>query len=176
MGNAQSTRVPATQRRCEYLTSSTPRCYFANCRKSYGNTNCTGDIPLASLPQILQEFAEIGGWLGVRYLLIDPLRVYQDSAADRKQEASIMGDTYGGALINMAATDAGAAGGWDDYAAARTGPPVGLMRVPGGAPIQRRKLDDLNDFEIAWLWQNSAGKGGSAFNIPHLLIHGQTCV
>ncbi|KAI6253678.1 hypothetical protein MCOR31_008565 [Pyricularia oryzae] len=98
-------------------------------------TNCTGDIPLASLPQILQEFAEIRSWLGVRYPLIEPLCVYQDSAADRKQEASIMGDTYGGVLINMAATDAGAAGGWDDYAAARTGPPVGRSSRHGRGPV-----------------------------------------
>ncbi|KAL5899955.1 hypothetical protein ACKVWH_001356 [Pyricularia oryzae] len=46
-----------------------------------------------------------------------------------------MGDTYGGVLINMAATDAGAAGGWDDYAAARTGPPVGRSSRHGRGPV-----------------------------------------
>ncbi|ELQ44523.1 hypothetical protein OOU_Y34scaffold00082g8 [Pyricularia oryzae Y34] len=35
----------------------------------------------------------------------------------------------------MAATDAGAAGGWDDYAAARTGPPVGRSSRHGRGPV-----------------------------------------
>ncbi|KAL8364550.1 hypothetical protein RB595_003706 [Gaeumannomyces hyphopodioides] len=78
-------------------------------RRENANELHTTGIPLASLPQTFQDAAEICRWLGVKYLWIDALCIYQDSEADWEREAGMMGDIYGGALINIAATDAGAA-------------------------------------------------------------------
>ncbi|TLD05008.1 uncharacterized protein PgNI_09269 [Pyricularia grisea] len=69
----------------------------------------TVGVPLACLPRAFQDAAEICTWLGVKYLWIDSLCIYQDSAADWEREAGMMGDIYGGALINIAATDASTA-------------------------------------------------------------------
>lgn len=61
-------------------------------------------IHLSSLPQTFQDAAKIAKTLGVLYLWIDSLCIFQDSDEDWQREASTMGDVYKGALCNIAAS------------------------------------------------------------------------
>lgn len=61
-------------------------------------------IYLSSLPQTFQDAAKIAKRLGVQYLWIDSLCIFQDSVEDWQRESSMMGDVYKGALCNIAAT------------------------------------------------------------------------
>ena len=61
-------------------------------------------VYVSSLPQTFQDAAKIAKKLGVQYLWIDSLCIFQDSDEDWQREASMMGDVYKGALCNIAAT------------------------------------------------------------------------
>ncbi|KAL8398366.1 hypothetical protein RB596_005768 [Gaeumannomyces avenae] len=106
-------------------------------RENASELHTTG-IPLASLPQTFQDAAEICRWLGVKYLWIDSLCIYQDSKADWEREAGMMGDIYGGALINIAATDAGAACEGMIPREQRAQPLLPVISSPGNAVLPER--------------------------------------
>ena len=61
-------------------------------------------LPLYELPQTFQDTVHVAQRLGVQYLWIDSLCIYQDSESDWQAEASTMSDVYKGSLCNIAAT------------------------------------------------------------------------
>lgn len=65
-----------------------------------------GGIPFETLPVTFREAIHVARQLGVRYLWIDSLCIYQDSRSDWRSESSAMGDIYRGGTCNIAATGA----------------------------------------------------------------------
>lgn len=64
------------------------------------------DIPLQRLPQNFKDAAAIVLLLGYQYIWIDSLCIIQDSAADWKREAAVMGSVYRSSLCTIAALGA----------------------------------------------------------------------
>lgn len=63
-------------------------------------------IPLDALTKTFQDAISIAKYLGFDYLWIDSLCIIQDSAEDWRKESSLMGQVYGYASLNIAATAA----------------------------------------------------------------------
>jgi len=63
-------------------------------------------IPLSDLPPTLRDAVVVTRSLGVRYLWIDSLCIFQDDIEDWAAEAPKMGDVYSGAIVTLAATSA----------------------------------------------------------------------
>ncbi|EJT71471.1 hypothetical protein GGTG_10728 [Gaeumannomyces tritici R3-111a-1] len=82
------------------------------------------------------ELGPCGG--AMLYLWIDSLYIYQDSKADWEREAGMMGDIYGGALINIAATDAGAGCERMIPRERRAQPLLPVISSPGNAMLPER--------------------------------------
>lgn len=61
-------------------------------------------VPRESLPRVFSEAFEVCWQLGIRYLWIDCLCIYQDSEEDWARESNLMGRIYSHAVINIAAT------------------------------------------------------------------------
>jgi Heterokaryon incompatibility protein (HET) len=64
-------------------------------------------VHISTLPRTFQDAAMIAKRLGVDYLWIDSLCIFQDSKEDWCKESSTMGDVYKGALCNIAASVSG---------------------------------------------------------------------
>ncbi|KAF7874912.1 hypothetical protein EAF04_002086 [Stromatinia cepivora] len=61
-------------------------------------------IPTSSLPKTFSDTVKVVRTLGIRYLWIDSLCIFQDSLDDWKREAYSMCDVYRGSFCNIAAT------------------------------------------------------------------------
>jgi hypothetical protein len=61
-------------------------------------------VLISALPRTFQDAVKIAKTLGVDYLWIDSLCIFQDSTEDWQKESQVMGDVYKGALCNIAAT------------------------------------------------------------------------
>ncbi|TPX10108.1 uncharacterized protein E0L32_001305 [Thyridium curvatum] len=68
-------------------------------------------IKVSSLPKTFRDAVLITRTLGLRYLWIDSLCIFQDSAQDWLDEASKMGDIYAGGVFNIAATGSSSSDG-----------------------------------------------------------------
>ena len=66
----------------------------------------SGGIPVSSLHKTFQEAVKVALFLGVNYIWIDCLCIYQDSAEDWARESSLMGKVYEHGLCNISATAA----------------------------------------------------------------------
>ncbi|KAF4929655.1 hypothetical protein CGCVW01_v001425 [Colletotrichum viniferum] len=62
--------------------------------------------PIAGLPKTFRDAMKIAQRLGVRYLWVDRLCIFQDSAEDWRHEASTMQDVYRNAYIGIGALGA----------------------------------------------------------------------
>lgn len=68
-------------------------------------------LPLESLTQVFQDAARVTTLLGVRYLWVDAVCIYQDpDRLDIQVEASRMAEIYGNALCNISALNADSRG------------------------------------------------------------------
>ncbi|KAH6871599.1 heterokaryon incompatibility protein-domain-containing protein, partial [Thelonectria olida] len=63
-------------------------------------------IPVDALTKTFKEAISIAKYLDIEYLWIDSLCIIQDSAEDWRRESSLMGQVYGYADLNIAATAA----------------------------------------------------------------------
>jgi hypothetical protein len=61
-------------------------------------------IAIKQLPKTFIQAIKVALFLGVRYIWIDALTIIQDSRDDWEKEASLMGDVYRHAFINIGAT------------------------------------------------------------------------
>jgi hypothetical protein len=61
-------------------------------------------ITLDMLPRTFQDAAKMTAFLGVQYLWIDSLCIFQDSVDDWRNESAMMGNIYWNGLCNIAAT------------------------------------------------------------------------
>lgn len=68
-------------------------------------------IEVSSLPKTFRDAVLITRTLGLRYLWIDSLCIFQDSVQDWLDEASKMGDIYAGGVFNIAATGSSSSDG-----------------------------------------------------------------
>ncbi|KAI2472294.1 HET-domain-containing protein [Annulohypoxylon bovei var. microspora] len=59
--------------------------------------------PCRTLPKTFRDASEVAGRLGIRYLWIDSLCIFQDSVEDWRVESSSMQDVYGNAFLSIAA-------------------------------------------------------------------------
>ncbi|KAF2809391.1 HET-domain-containing protein [Mytilinidion resinicola] len=64
------------------------------------------EIPLQTLPKTFRDAIAVTKRAGIRYLWIDSLAIIQNSAADWKREAALMGKVYKYSRVNIAATGA----------------------------------------------------------------------
>jgi hypothetical protein len=62
-------------------------------------------VLITELPKTFGEAVLVAKRLGIMYLWIDSLCIFQDSVEDWRIESSMMGNVYGNALCNIAATD-----------------------------------------------------------------------
>jgi hypothetical protein len=61
-------------------------------------------IPVERLPRTFKDAIKIAQRLGLDYLLIDSLRIIQNSDDDWQKESALMGSVYSGSTINIAAS------------------------------------------------------------------------
>ena len=66
----------------------------------------TQNIPLKIFPATLRDAVQISRSLGIRYLLMDALRILQDCKVDWATEASKMRDVYEGSQVTLIAATA----------------------------------------------------------------------
>ena len=64
------------------------------------------ELPPAALPPTMKDTVTVTGELGIQYLWIDALCIFQDSAKDFVKETSKMGDIYRGAIVTIAGSKA----------------------------------------------------------------------
>ncbi len=62
-------------------------------------------IPLAKWPATLRDAIKITQYLGLQYVWIDALCIFQDSASDWRAEATLMRNVYPGAIITIIASE-----------------------------------------------------------------------
>lgn len=60
----------------------------------------------STLPKTFQDALEVAGRLGIRYIWIDSLCIFQDSVEDWRAESSSMQEVYGNAFMSIAALGA----------------------------------------------------------------------
>lgn len=63
-------------------------------------------IRISKLPKSFEDAIHIAEFLGVKYLWIDALCIFQDSQDDWRRESSVMGQIYRNGLFNIGATTA----------------------------------------------------------------------
>ncbi|KAL0253472.1 hypothetical protein SLS55_010451 [Diplodia seriata] len=63
-------------------------------------------IPLASLPETLQDAIQVVRWLEIPYVWIDAICIIQDSEEDWMNEAGRMSEVYSNATLGLFATNA----------------------------------------------------------------------
>lgn len=70
--------------------------------------NLTEGVPLESLPQLMQDAIFVSLQLGIRYMWIDLLCIYQDedNVADWQRESTLMDQVYSNTFCNISAGDA----------------------------------------------------------------------
>jgi hypothetical protein len=63
-------------------------------------------IPIDQLPKTFQDAIKIAKALGLEYVWIDSLCIFQDDDDDWRKEASLLSSVYGGSYLNIAASSA----------------------------------------------------------------------
>ncbi|EJT79095.1 hypothetical protein GGTG_04184 [Gaeumannomyces tritici R3-111a-1] len=107
------------------------------CRANEAEMRSLG-IPFSSLPPAFRDAAILARHLGVRYLWIDSLCIFQDDAADWESQVPYMGNIYGGGLVNIAIVDEESyREGW-----VRRGPcEVPIMSAPSNPALQSLRTE-----------------------------------
>jgi hypothetical protein len=87
--------------------------------------------PLESLPKTFRDVMAVASHLGLKYVWIDRLCIYQDSVEDWRLEASAMKDVYKGSYLNVSALggDNDEAGLFHDRQASQVVPSILRLQV-----------------------------------------------
>jgi hypothetical protein len=108
-------------------------------------------LPRSELPQTFREAAEIRDWVGIRYLWIDSLCIFQDSDDDWLREAAQMPNIYRNALLTV-----GAACAVDSTSGLFSARDKFITTVPyciQESDGRSKKSSELRAIVDPWLWE-----------------------